>query len=124
MSELTKSQLKLVLEIYLKQAKFDSKDFEQESARLVASGKVEAYENCIKLIDAYRLPEKQDIELIKQLIRDRIRALEKQMNILLDNWDRYSEEIQSEYQRVYLSKKSAYEDVLWMIKGYLETPIQ
>lgn len=68
--------------------------------------------------------EKKDTELIKHLIKGRIGDLEKQMNILLDNWDKYSEETQFEYQRDYLSKKSAYEDVLWMIKGYLETPIQ
>ena len=51
MNTLTKSQLKLILEIYLNQAKFDSEDFEQESARAFASGKAEAYEHCIKLID-------------------------------------------------------------------------
>ncbi len=110
MNTLTKSQLKLILEIYLNQAKFDSEDFEQESARTFASGKAEAYEHCIKLIDVFRMPEKEDIELIKHLIKGRISDLEKQMNTV--------------DQRDYLSKKSAYEDVLWMIKGYLETPIQ
>jgi hypothetical protein len=51
MNKLTKSQLKLILEIYLNQAKFDSEDFEQESARLFTAGKAEAYKHCIKLID-------------------------------------------------------------------------
>ena len=51
MNKLTKSQLKLILEIYLNQAKFDSEDFEQESARIFTAGEVRAYEHCIKLID-------------------------------------------------------------------------
>ena len=46
-AKLTKSHLKLILEIYLNQAKFDSEDFEQESARVFAAGKAEAYKHCI-----------------------------------------------------------------------------
>lgn len=37
MNKLTKRQLKLILEIYLDQAKFDLEDFEQESARTFAA---------------------------------------------------------------------------------------
>lgn len=51
MNKLTKRQLKLILEIYLNQAKFNLEDFEQESARTFAAGEVRAYENCTKLLN-------------------------------------------------------------------------
>lgn len=64
------------------------------------------------------------IELIKHLIKGRIDDIEKRMEALMDNWDKYPENVQIEYEQNYLGRKYAYEDVLFLIKGYLETPIQ
>ena len=67
---------------------------------------------------------KEDIELIRSLIKDRITDVEKRMNTLTNNWDRYPEDVQIEYMQNYLGGKTAYEDVLLLIANYLETPIQ
>lgn len=64
------------------------------------------------------------IELIKHLIKDRIDDIEKRMDALMDNWDKYPENVQIEYEQNYLGRKAAYEDILFLIKDYLEIPIQ
>lgn len=66
----------------------------------------------------------KDIKLIKHLIKGRIGDLEKRMTALTDNWNSYPEDVQIEYEQNYLGRKAAYEDVLLIIKDYLETPIQ
>ncbi len=67
---------------------------------------------------------KENIELIKHLIKGKIADIEKRMEVLMDNWDKYPEYVQIEYEQNYLGRKYAYEDVLDIITGYLETPIQ
>ncbi len=47
MNKLTRNQLKLLLETYLNQAKFDSEDFEQESARIFATGEIRVYKKIV-----------------------------------------------------------------------------
>ena len=69
------------------------------------------------------MTEFYSIKGIKHLIKGRISDLEKRMNTLTDNWDRYPEDVQIEYEQNYLGRKAAYEDVLLLITDYLETPI-
>lgn len=66
----------------------------------------------------------KDIELIKHLIKGRISDMEKRMDALMDNWDKYPENVQIEYEQNYLGRKAAYEDVLFLIEDSLEIPIQ
>ncbi len=67
---------------------------------------------------------KENIELIKHLIKGKIADIEKRMEVLMDNWDKYPEYVQIEYEQNYLGRKAAYEDVLLLMQDHLETSTQ
>lgn len=64
------------------------------------------------------MTQQETIDFIKHMIKGRIKDIERRLEQLPED------NVKIEYEQNYLGRKFAYEDVLDIITGYLETPIQ
>lgn len=64
------------------------------------------------------MTQQETIDFIKHMIKGRIKDIERRLEQLPDD------NVKMEYEQNYLGRKFAYEDVLDIIRDYLETPIQ